>query len=150
MIEHKQLYRHKPEQGLIGDCFRTCIACLLNCKSPEDVPHYYAEFWPAGKLEADIADLVNRETNKWLHANFNLNFIEFPLKCSDNESMFKWASAYFPPGFSFTVGCSSKNGGHSVICKPHGYIWDPAIDNSGMVGPMEDGHYWIGLLCPSL
>ncbi len=36
MTPNKQLNLHEPAAGVIGDCWRTCIACLLD-KSPSDV-----------------------------------------------------------------------------------------------------------------
>ena len=38
MTPHKQLNRHRPEEGVFGDCYRTAIACLLDLR-PQDVPH---------------------------------------------------------------------------------------------------------------
>lgn len=29
MIKRKQIYFHNPENGAHGDCYRTCIACIL-------------------------------------------------------------------------------------------------------------------------
>lgn len=39
MIKRKQLYRHRPEDEIFGDCHRTVIACLLD-KEPWEVPHF--------------------------------------------------------------------------------------------------------------
>jgi hypothetical protein len=37
----KQLFRHKPDEGVFGDCFRTAIACILELDAipTEDVAH---------------------------------------------------------------------------------------------------------------
>lgn len=142
MIEQKQLYLHRPETGQIGDCFRTCLACILNL-SPEEVPHYYAEYWK--NSDESVVGIVLEYTNAWLSKR-NLSYVEFPVGAKDNEQLFKWASSYVAKDAYFALGCSSKNGGHSVVARSDGYIWDPAIDNSGCVGPMSDGYYWIGLI----
>lgn len=143
MIEQKQLYLHKPETGQIGDCFRTSVACILNLPAVE-VPHYVAEFWK-GEDESTV-DTVLRETNRWLNENHSAGYIEFPVGAVDNEQLFAWASSYIPANLNFVLGCSSKNGGHAVVARSDGYVWDPAIDNSGCVGPMKDGYYWIGMI----
>lgn len=139
MIEQKQLYLHKPEEGSIGDCWRTCIACLLDV--PVDyIPHYYLEYWKHGE---NIAQLVQGLTNKFL-VPFGVQYIECPLECTYEQ--LRAHLAYYYKDMYVMVGCNSKNGGHSVIMKNTDYIWDPAIDNSGCVGPMDDGYYWVGLL----
>lgn len=37
----KQAFLHKPEEGVYGDCYRTCIACLLGIDR-DAVPHFYS------------------------------------------------------------------------------------------------------------
>lgn len=38
---HKQaIPAHRPGEGRIGDCFRTCIACLIDAPSVGYVPHF--------------------------------------------------------------------------------------------------------------
>lgn len=38
---HRQLIpASRPGEGRIGDCYRTCIACVLGVGSPDDVPHF--------------------------------------------------------------------------------------------------------------
>lgn len=139
MKELKQLNLHKPEEGLIGDCFRTCIACLLDLDNADDVPHVVelAGWDNKNSLEARVL------LNDWL-GNFNLRYIEYPIQC-DEEQLQVYLTHYFSDMYVH-VGCSSKHGGHSVIRKNKDYIWDPSKDNSGCVGPMADGYYWIGLL----
>lgn len=36
-----QTILHNPREGLVGDCWRTCIACLLDME-PSEVPHFAA------------------------------------------------------------------------------------------------------------
>lgn len=141
MIEQKQLHLHKPDEGSYGDCWRTCLACILD-KPPEAIPHYYATFWMDG---TNISNLVHNATNNFfLEAGWGVRFVEYPIEC-DYEQLRTYIDHYFKDMYVI-VGCNSKNGGHSVIMKGYDYIWDPAIDNSGCVGPMDDGYYWIGLL----
>ena len=141
MIEQKQLYLHKPAEGSIGDCWRTSIACILDV-SPGTIPHYYEEFWEPEP--AIISVKVRKATNLFLRDHFDLTYIEYPIEVPDAESLNTYLEHYYRDTH-IMLGCSSKNGGHSVVRKGY-YMWDPAIDNSGCVGPMNDGYYWIGLL----
>lgn len=146
MIEQKQLFLHKPndpENRTIGDCWRTCIACILDIH-PDKIPHFYEELWTDGK--EPIVLKVHEKTNEWLLNNGYPYFVEHPVIVDDNSvEMLQQHLAWTYPDTYVIIGCSSKNGGHSVVMNG-AYIWDPAIDNSGCVGPMSDGYYWIGLL----
>lgn len=139
MIEYKQMYLHVPSEGIIGDCWRTCLSCLLETH-PDTIPHYYKELWNQGE---NIAPIVQAKTNQFL-SSFGVQYVEYPLQC-DLDQLRTYLTHYYPDMYMI-VGCNSKNGGHSVIMKNSDYIWDPAIDNSGCEGPMEDGYFWIGLL----
>ena len=39
MTPHNQLIKHDPENGMYGDCQRTCIAVILDLH-PSEVPHF--------------------------------------------------------------------------------------------------------------
>ena len=40
MLLQNQTVKHDPENGLYGDCYRACVACLLNLEV-DQVPHFY-------------------------------------------------------------------------------------------------------------
>ncbi len=137
MLEQKQLYMHRPADGVIGDCFRTCIACVLDLP-PDAVPHVWQQHW-----ESEDSTLPRAELNAWL-APRGLAFVEYPLECTSVE--LRTYLAHYFRGVHVVLGCNSKHGGHSVVARDADYLWDPSIDNSGCVGPMKDGYYWVGLL----
>lgn len=53
MQKHDMQVFANPELKIIGDCYRTCIACLLDMH-PLEVPHFMASTWG------------DWETRKWL------------------------------------------------------------------------------------
>ena len=140
MIEYTQFCLHRPEQGEYGDCWKTCIACILHC-DPYEIPHYYKEFW--GQAEV-ISDLVHAATNRWLSATTELQYVETPIECT-REQLGTYLKHYYKDMYVI-IGCNSRNGGHSVVMRNDDYMWDPSIDKSGCVGPMDDGYWWIGVL----
>ena len=144
MREQKQLYYHRPAEKLYGDCWRTCIACLLDV-APDDIPHYYEILWKEGQ---DIAQEVHEATNTFLTERYGVRFVEYPLATTDQAVLREYITHYYKDMYVM-VGCNSTNGGHSVIMRNESYIWDPAKDSSGCVGPMDEGYYWIGLLVSS-
>jgi len=140
VIEHKQLHYHKPEFNEIGDCWRTCVACILNVP-PHTIPHHYKEMWQG---TVDIAQEVHKATNVLLRERYGIQYVEYPISCTLEE--LKTYCNHYYHDHHVMIGCNSIHGGHSVIMRNDDYMWDPAIDNSGCVGPMKDGYFWIGLL----
>lgn len=142
MQYHKQLFRHDPENGFVGDCFRTALACLLDLK-PEDAPHFM------GNLKEPIEDAwANVDT--WLDREHGLRFCIIPFKIEEDletclEGFFK-----ISPGLRLEVGGFSPRGTpHSVIVEDGKVVHDPHPDGGGIVAPFEDGTYSIGFLLPT-
>ena len=138
MTPYKQKLKHRPDEGQIGDCWRTCIACLLNLL-PEDVPHFCVDSWNDNARSTANA-------RSYL-ATKGLSFIEYAFT-GDLQAILNSVGA-INPGLHYLLGGNSKNGcGHQVVCCDDGIVWDPSIDDSGIVGPMDDGFYWITWLVP--
>ena len=144
MKEFKQLYLHRPENRLIGDCHRTAIACIMDVE-PMFVPHGYGLVWNYDNPDdPETCTRAEAIINGWL-SQFGLRHISTPLQC-DLRQLREYIFHYYR-GLHVTVGCTSHNGtGHTVVMRDRDYMWDPAIDNSGCAGPMPDGHYWLGTL----
>ena len=134
---HKQLFRHDPANGVWGDCHRTAIACLLDLE-PSDVPHFMEGDPTAEEFDRRVAIfLLDRG---YVQANF---WFEGSLE-SVIDVMTKNGG-----GVYYLLGGTSRNGtAHTVVCGPGGIAHDPAQDNSGIVGPLDNGYYCITLLVP--
>ena len=135
MTPMKQIYRHEPENGIYGDCFRTVISCLLDMQHPLDVPHFY------NKNDKD----GGHKANVWL-ANMGLGYVELPL-AGTLDAIHNWMLTLYPDIHYTILGTSANGFGHVVICLNGKIIHDPSIDDSGIVGPcQEDGNYWVGFI----
>lgn len=138
MIFNKQLNRHDPDNKISGDCYRTAIACVLN-KKPEEVPHVF-DFdedggWPSG------AD-GNKAMDEYLKT-LGLCLIRVPYTGGELEVILDSQST-LNPSSEFVLSGESKNGvNHCVVAARGKIIWDPSIDNSGIVGPCDDGYWWL-------
>lgn len=141
MTPQKQLNRHDPENGVLGDCYRTAIACLLDLK-PEEVPHVH-EHVGAMNMQ-DQQDMMAA----WLRER-GLVEVNVPLAGGAEltpeialECMERWSGGthYMLTGYSRT-GCN-----HVVICKGREIVWDPSLTDAGIVGPADDGYYWFAFL----
>lgn len=140
MTPHKQLFRHDPATGTTGDCWRTSIGCLLDLP-PAEVPHFVDGHW-------NDAVATNAIAREWL-ARYGLGFVECAYLATLEEVLASVGAVN--PGHYYLLGGNSRNGtGHSVVCCDDRVVWDPSLDDTGIVAPMEDGHYWVTWLVPLL
>lgn len=138
MLIQKQRFRHKPDEGIYGDCHRTCIASLLDLPA-EEVPHFNrnnpsaTEFW-----EEHDAFMLTK----------GLVEVSHYFDCSLEDVL--RVQAGLNPGVYYLLGGESKNGvNHTVICLDDEIVMDPAQDNSGIVGPLDNGFYSVSHYVPS-
>ena len=139
MIKHKQVYRHLPEAGQIGDCARTVIACLLDLH-PCEVPHFMRDAIEGGNEQDAVA-----ARDLWVRANGH-TFVEFPVQASSTEDALNWAGSYCKNTLYTLMGTSNNKVNHIVICLDREIYWDTSLDNSGIIAPSSDGYYWVGML----
>lgn len=137
MKVQKQLFRHDPENGAYGDCHRTAIACILGLDAHE-VPNFMH-----GTIGKGPAPEAHAAAEKWLNdrgfTQINIAFNgEVPL-----DLVLDVASKNSTPNMPFIFGGESKTGvNHSVVALNGKIVCDPSLDDSGIVGPMDDGYYW--------
>lgn len=131
----KQLFRHKPDEGIYGDCARTVIACLLDME-PEEVPHEHREMASGEQFEMHERFLRTR----------GLARIDIPFACDDLDTILT-VGEYRSNGMPYVLAGKSRTGvNHVVICQGNKIIWDPSLTDAGIVGPSDDGHFWISWL----
>lgn len=141
MIKQKQAFRHDPDNGIYGDCFRTAVACILEVPRDE-VPHVFHDGCESKTAETRMDEwLAERGLAQWVIAfqgeGLSLEQLLAPINSAKPKS--------FP---EYLLYGRSKNGtDHVVVCKGNEIAWDPAIDGSGIVGPCNDGHWWLVALC---
>lgn len=131
----KQAFKHNPDAGIDGDCTRTCVAMLLDV--PRDcVPHEHG----ANKPE---------DYNAWkeqIARTFGVKFITIALPPQEGWSLADYCEFALHSGQGMPLmlgGFSGNETNHSVVIDANGMILDPAIDNSGIHGPCDDGFYWL-------
>lgn len=149
MIYRKQLFAHMPEIGQYGDCYRTCIACLLD-REPRSVPHFTADFatMPENPETTKLFDAV---VNKWL-AKEGYAKLELCYR-NDAEGGDFFAIAQYIENLNgpirYMVGGRSEIGNHVVVYEGKRMIHDPAPSGKGLIGPCPDGYFWVTFLLPA-
>ena len=127
----KQKLRHDPKNGVFGDCHRTAYAMILGYEA-EEVPHF-AYNGPE--------DFHVNEQN-WLDSE-NLGKVNIAFPGESSVELILQTMNVLNPDMPFILGGMSKIGvGHSVVCFEN-EIYDPSLDDNGIVGPMSDGYYWV-------
>lgn len=142
MKYHKQLFRHRPEEDLIGDCHRTALACLLDYE-PAAVPHFAQEHW----LDPDGIGF-DRTVRRWLESQ-GYKLVSVAYTVESLEQLMGIMSLSAPEVF-YLLGGTSRNGtNHTVIGCGGAIAHDPSLDDSGIVGPLLDmGVYLVQFLIP--
>ncbi len=137
MTPQKQLYLHKPAEGISGDCYRTAIACLLD-RAPAEVPHFYDHNVAPGDGEQHRDAWLAEQG--WFRVAIAFN--------SDLVSLLRMMEALNPGTYYILSGFSRTGVNHSVIGCGGEIVHDPSLTDAGIVGPCDDGFYWIELLLP--
>lgn len=144
---HRQLNPHIPEIGLIGDCFRTCLACMLNLH-PSEVPNFAEIGYDSG---TEYVSPEAQEAVQTFLRELGLTLIEYPV--ADNPVEMVTKSLAFINGEDFCYMLSGKGAaGHGHVCLYRGseLLWCPS-GTKGIVGahPAVDDTpalYWVKIL----
>ena len=132
MIPHKQRFRHDPDNGVWGDCWRTAIACLFDLE-PGDVPHF-GDGGPSG-------DEMGARVDAWLkEQGCHRVMLAFPAELDD---VLRTVGYYNPNAWYLLTGRSRTGVDHVVICRNNKIEHDPSLDDAGIVGPGTDDVYWV-------
>lgn len=138
MKHQKQLYSHKPEMQVYGDCARTVYSALLDMNA-EDVPHFV---WDNPDAQ------VFAERQRMFLESVGYREVSFPFR-ADLQSLQDHMRLNSPGIYYMLVGESRTGCNHAVVCLNGEIVMDPAINDSGIIGPSSDGFYWLSFLVPA-
>ncbi len=138
MTPHKQKYKHDPENGIYGDCFRTSVACLLDV-DPEEVPHSHRP------------DETGRRQNEVMRGylstkGYGLAVIPFYSTATASAEEAATLFSHFCPDQPYLLGGETGDGvGHVVICNGGEVIHNTGAND--VVGPTRpELCYWLHLV----
>jgi len=136
MIPIKQEFRHNPPHSY-GDCHRAAIASLLEL-ALDDVPHFMEGLGPKD------GEIFTKRQSEFLNS-VGLDCITFPVN-GELNAVFAACAAWNPNRLFLLGGRSISNVGHTVVASQEGIVHDPHPDNVGIIGPMDDGYYWLSYI----
>jgi len=137
MKEFMQSIPHKPAEGQQGDCFRAALASLLEI-DPSDVPHFFEIDMDADDSWENVKEWLKSRGYSWFSAAFNCDL--------DDVMAFM---QQINPGIYYLLAGNSGRGTHQVIACGDVLVHDPSPYNTGLIGPCDDGMYWINLVLPA-
>lgn len=121
----------------IGDCFRACIASILDLTSA-DVPHFYEGLHPG----ADVPWQTRLRIRTWF-AERGLYLIDIPMEGTSAEEVMEAVSNGHPRLHYLLCGKSVKGVHHCVVCRGAKMVHDPSGSSWGIGNPTDDGCYHI-------
>ena len=137
MTPYTQLIQHDPEYGVYGDCYRTCIGCLLDIQ-PIEIPHFYKD-----KEYGDSID-VDYDVRMWLKPR-NLHLLTTSIR-DTIEDFLDYMKTFNCAQHYILLGGTPSNIPHAVVCRGGEIIHDPAPSNPGVTQPLDDGLYWADFI----
>lgn len=127
---------HDPARGLYGDCFKCCLASILELPY-EDVPHFFAynsgDPWPGWDACIDWLG----ERGMFL---FYQNFQEHQL---DAQLTRRWLNGYH---FMFGRAKGLPESSHCVVGLRGRMVFNPHPNKTLVFGPYIDYNYGIAIV----
>ncbi|WP_116364392.1 hypothetical protein [Parahaliea mediterranea] len=145
MAYQKQKFRHDPESGVYGDCYRTCLAGMLGLDR-DDVPHWVTT------MEPELwATEVQPKYDQWLSER-GLQELAIPIHSEGADlagilELHKTRTKH--PTVAMLTGESGNGCNHVVLVREGEIIHDPGMNDPGITGPCGDGFYWLTWLIPA-
>jgi hypothetical protein len=128
MIPRTQLFRHDPDHGVLGDCYRAVIASILNLEL-KAVPHFGAEATAAPTWD------FQRRVDEFLAAR-GLVEIRMNFAAPDGLGPLLQVISAGCPGVCFILSGVANNGfGHAVVSCDGEIIHDSNPAKVGIAGP---------------
>lgn len=156
MTPQRQLIvNHDEAAGQYGDCFRACIASILDVPVA-DVPHRYPDraawerYASGGQLEWHVGDpIVDWLARRGLRIIMRRINGEWTLQEVLNEI------AYYNPGVHWIIGGSSPTGpAHVCVARDREVVWDPHSANGKRLIPSRlvgaEHPWWFGYFIGAL
>lgn len=137
MIPVLQEYTEDSERNRAGDCFRACIASILE-QSLDVVPH----FFEGVRQGSGMTPAMEIRIQKWFsEKGLALLFIPI-LGRSPHQAMGVFGGRY-PRLYYVLVGQTRKGVHHAVVCRGTEVAHDPSRPSMGLYGPQEDGFFTV-------
>lgn len=124
---------HRPPDAY-ADCFRACIASILDLGSP-DVPHFYHDGCDG---ETGLARLT-----EWLAGRGLTAYLSAYTGEIAKDDLLQVCGANSFGGHYILFGNDTNGVNHCVVCCGAEVVHNPAWGRLPVVAPTDDGHWLI-------
>lgn len=133
-IYYDMLQLHDPDNGRQGDCFRACLATLLQ-RDPTTVPHFV-------QIDKDSIGERNwyKEVNLWLKEHYGLCMIIVNGDKSFTDAYYLERSVGIPL-YHMVCGATKRGTLHAVIGQNGRVVFDPHPSRDGLIN--VDSMYFL-------
>lgn len=129
--------KHDPENGSYGDCFRACIASLLDIEpSDENVPHFCSNGEPING---------NARLTEFLAERGLVPFFHLIDGSTSKDEILEHCETLNPAVYYILMGANAE-GDHCVVCRGDLVIHNPAWIPNPLIGPASNGFWAIMIL----
>lgn len=135
----KQRFKHDPENGVWGDCYRAAFASVLELDL-DDVPHF-SDGGPSASM-----DTLER-AEMWLRER-GLRTISITFTGDLREVLMTVGRLNGDDLIYLLSGTSRTGVNHTVVCQGSKIAHDPSLTDAGIAGPCDDGLYWLTFFAP--
>lgn len=134
---------HDPANGRFGDCYRACIASLLEMPAA-DVPHFCDGI---DDDNADDAPEAVEAASRFVFEQTGCRLVEFPVEAGHLDTLLQNFGSRFEGIHYLLLGQSTRGTNHQVIGCGSKIVHDPTYgDPHGITGPARDGFFWVGMI----
>ena len=135
MIPYMCQTKHDPENGTYGDCFRACVASILEIE-PDDVPHFC-------ELGEPVTN--NDRLTEWLSAQGLASFFVVLDGSASRDDLLEHVGTMNPDAYYMLFGQNSE-GDHVVVCKGSRVVHNPAWIPQPITRPSSNGFWGVMVL----
>jgi hypothetical protein len=132
--------RGNPERTSAGDCFRACVASILELPL-DNVPHFFQ-----GQRTGSVIS-PERETamQDWF-GQLGLGFVTLALQTNTPGQAMALFGNRYPDLYYILIGQTWKGVNHAVVCRGTYVAHDPARPTIGLAGPQTNGVFTVGII----
>ncbi|MHB1953445.1 MAG: hypothetical protein ACYCOU_06810 [Sulfobacillus sp.] len=138
MIPVDMLWVHDPENGIVGDCFRACIASILELPAVS-VPHFGAIDYASDNTTNQTFEYL-RELHDWLRPR-GLAYMTQVWHGNPPE-YFREIEPFGFDCYHILSGMSHRGFMHAVVARNGLIVHDPHPSRAGLSEPSEDGYIY--------
>ena len=138
MIPVKQTVPHIPEEGSYGDCYRACLASILELPT-EEVSHF---MWDGCEDTIEVRSRINSFLSK-----YNAISVAVPFDSTTDKPIRELMKECNPGVYYILTGISVNNVPHSVVCYEDTIVNDPAPEPIKFREHTKDDRFWAHFVC---